>query len=423
HVVRLRLTRADGSAALASFALEVAALATPPPDDTLHVTASIPWQGVYGTGDAYVYRAPGHAHIVNPIVVIEGFDLDNSMNWDELYQLLNQQNLLESLRADGFDAVVLNFTDATVPVERNAFVVAELIQQVQSLAPQSTLALVGASMGALCSRYALAYFESHAIPHRVRSWISFDGPHAGADIPLGLQHWIRFFSGQSSDAATFLAQLNSPAAREMLIYHYTEPPSVKPDPLRSSMLANFAAIGDWPTGEHRLAIANGSGARTNQGFLPGAQVIRWEYSSLFVAITGDVWAVPDQVNGQIFNGSTRIVFSTTSEQVNVSTALPWDGAPGGSRASFAEMDAVAAPYGDIVALHPSHCFIPTISALALTHTGDPFYDVAGDGALLAHTPFHAVYFPTDNQDHVTITPENAQVVKNEIEQSLVAAVP
>jgi hypothetical protein len=267
-----------------------------------------------GTGDAYVYLAPGHATIVNPIVVIEGFDLDNSMNWDELYQLLNQQNLLESLRADGFDAVVLNFTDATAPVERNAFVVAELIQQVQSLAPQSTLALVGASMGALCSRYALAYFESHGIPHHVRSWISFDGPHAGADIPLGLQHWIRFFS-----ASRPTRQRSSPSS--------TAPPRARccstttPSRRRRSRTRcaprcspTFAAVGDWPSAEHRLAIANGSGARANQGFLPGAQVIRWEYSSLFVAITGDVWAVPDQVNGQIFNGSTRVVFSTRASR-------------------------------------------------------------------------------------------------------------
>ena len=68
-------------------------------------------------------------------------------------------------------------------------------------------------MGGLCSRYALAYMESHGIPHRVRTWISFDAPQAGADIPLGLQYWIRFFAGQSADAAAFLQVLGRPAAR------------------------------------------------------------------------------------------------------------------------------------------------------------------------------------------------------------------
>jgi triacylglycerol esterase/lipase EstA (alpha/beta hydrolase family) len=422
HTLRAEFTRADGSEAEARFAFDVAALATPTPSDTLHITASVAWQGQFGTADAYVDLAPGHTTLTNPVVVIEGFDLDNSMNWDELYALLNQQNLLETLRADGYDAVVLNFTDATVAVEQNGYVVSELIQRVESLIPpQNTIALVGASMGGLCSRYALAWLETQGIAHRVRTWISFDAPHGGADIPLGLQYWISFFSGQSTDAAAFLAILQRPAAREMLIHHLTSPPGTtgQPDPLRASMLASFAAVGDYPRFTRRTAVANGSDARANQGFLPGDQLIRWEYSSLFVAITGDVWAVPDQTSNTIFRGSTRILFSTTSQTTNVSATAPWDGAPGGSRASLAELDAIAAPYGDIVALHPSHCFVPTVSALAL-NSGDPFFDVAGQPNLLALTPFDAIYHQAANQEHVTVTPENAAWIRNEIEQSQAA---
>jgi hypothetical protein len=68
-----------------------------------------------------------------------------------------------------------------------------------------------------------------------------------------------------------------------------------------------------------------------------------------------------------------------------------------------------------VALHSSHCFIPTVSALAL-ETDDPFFDVAGAPDLPGMTPFDAVYFPTENQEHVLITPENAAWVRNEIHQ-------
>jgi hypothetical protein len=73
---------------------------------------------------------------------------------------------------------------------------------------------------------------------------------------------------------------------------------------------------------------------------------------------------------------------------------------------MAEMDAVPAPFGDIVALHGSHCFIPTVSALGID-TEDLFYDIAGDPDILSHTPFDAVYFPQENQEHVLVTPENA----------------
>jgi hypothetical protein len=417
-----RLTRADGSQGVARFTLDVAALATPSPDDTLPVTASVAYQGQYGTGEAFVYLAPGHTALVNPAICIEGIDLDNSMDWDELYALLNQQDLLETLRADGFDAVVLNFTDATVPIEENSLVVAALIQQVQDLvAPQTTVALVGASMGGLCSRYALAWLESHGVPHRVRTWISYDGPQAGGNIPLGLQYWIDFFSGQSADAAAFLGMLQSPAARELLVYHFTSPATATPhaDPLRDSLQVHLAALGGWPTLERRVAVANGSGARANQGFLPGAQLIQYDYSALLVALKGNVWALPDQVSGTVFDGSLRILFSTTTQKVTVSGTLPYDGAPGGFRPSMTQLDTSAAPYGDIVALHPAHAFIPTISALALD-TSDPFFDVAGAPDLLALTPFDAVYYPAGNQEHVSISPEGALWVRNEIEQGVLA---
>lgn len=425
RTVRVRATAPDGSVREAAFPFAVEAVQAPSPDDTLHITATVPYLGQYGTGDAYVSLATGHSALVNPVIVVEGFDLDNSMNWDELYALLEQQGLLDQLHADGFDAVVLNFTDATDYVEKNAFVVMQTIQEVESLIdPQATIAVAGASMGGLCSRYALAYLESHAIPHRVRTWISFDGPQAGADVPLGLQYWVSFFSGQSADAAAFLDVLNRPAAREMLIYHLTDPPGStgQHDPGRDSLLANLASVGEYPSLPRRVAIANGSGTGQDQGFAAGDQIILYEYSSLAVDVTGDVWAVPDQVSGTIFQGDLRILFSDTPETVTVSGTGPWDGAPGGWRASMAELDSVTAPYGDIIALHPSHDFVPTISSLALATT-DPFYDVSGDPDLLAHTPFDAVYYPTLNQEHVQITPENAVWFRDEIEQGVVATPP
>jgi FlgD Ig-like domain len=419
--IRIRFVATDGSAREAASTFDVRALATPTPDDTLHITASVPYQGVAGTGDAYVDLAPGHSAIVNPAVVIEGFDIDNTMNWDELYALLNEQNLLENLRAAGFDIVVLNFTDATDYLQRNSMVVAALIQQVEAqIAPNATIALAGASMGALCSRYALAYLEGHG-GHRVRTWISFDGPHAGADIPLGLQYWIQFFSGQSSDAATFLGELNRPAARQMLVYHLTSPPTSTPaaDPLRATFLADLASVGNWPASTRRVAIANGSGTGVNQGFLPGDQVIRYEYSNFLVTIKGDVWALANQTSKTIFDGRIQILFSNSTQTVAVGGAIPYDGAPGGWRGSMAELAASQAPYGTIVALYPNHCFIPTVSALALATT-DPFYDIAGDPNLLGHSPFDALYVPAgDNQEHVDVTPENAQWVTTEVEREFV----
>jgi hypothetical protein len=415
--ISLRATFADGASRFASFPFEVASLGTPLPSDTLAITASIPYLGQTASGEAYIYLAAGHTALTNPLIVVEGFDLYDTMNWDELYALLNRENLLEDLRAVGFDAVVLNFADATDYLQRNSFVVLELIQQVQAaIDPVGTVALAGPSMGGVVGRYALAYMENAALPHRVRTFVSFDSPQAGANIPLGIQYFVAFFADDAAEAATLLAILDSPAARQMLVYHHTEPPGAtgQADPLRAGFLADLAAIGGYPDAPRLVSVANGSGAGATQGFAAGEQVVRWEYDSFIVDIRGNVWAVPNQSSQLIFYGLVDRIIGDDKEQfVTVSGTQPFDNAPGGSRASMAELDAVAAPFGDIIALHPSHCFIPTISALDLATT-DLFYDIDGDPNILAQTPFDAVYFPSENQEHVLITPQNAAWLKAEL---------
>lgn len=414
--LRLTARSGDGVFRHASFPFDVRALQAPLPDDTLQVTATVPYLGQFGTGEAYVYLSDLHATLTDPVVVVEGFDLDNTLNWDELYDLLNQQNLVENLRAEGYDAVVLNFTEATDYIQRNAYVITALLEQVQGMiAPDRDYALVGASMGGLASRYALTWMENQGVPHRARAFLSFDAPHKGANIPLGVQYWVSFFSGLSAEAEYLLSRLDSPAARQMLVYHHTDPPggTGETDALRTAFDAELAALGGWPAAPRRVSIVNGSGSGADQGYGAGAQVVDYDYNSLFVEITGNVWAVPDGGPSTIFDGYIRIIIPTDDLTVTVGGTKPYDSAPGGFRNTMADMDATAAPYGDIVALHPAHAFIPTVSALAL-ETEDLFHDVQGDPDILSITPFDAVYFPVENQEHVTITPESAEWFLNEI---------
>jgi hypothetical protein len=425
-VVEVRMYFQDGGMLRGSFPFDVRALETPAPDDTLAVTAAIPYNGQYGSGEAYVYLSDAHTTLANPVVVVEGFDFDNAMNWEELYALLNQQGLAESLRADGFDAVVLNFADATDYIQKNSFVVVALIQQVNAaIGPFGDLAVVGASMGGVAARYALAYMEANELEHKTRTLVSFDSPQKGADIPLGLQYWVKFFSSESEEAADMLAGLNAPAARQLLVYHLTDPPGTtgEPDPLRTGFLADLSAVGDYPASPRKVAVANGSGMRADQGFAAGDQIIFYEYNSFLVDIRGNVWAVPDGANQMILQGLIDRIWPLPDDQMNVSVSgtRPYDYAPGGWRASMVTMDTTQVPYGDIVALHPAHCFIPTISALALD-TDDLFYDIAGDPDLLAHTPFDTLYYPAENQEHITITPESAVWLRAEIERGSVAGI-
>lgn len=425
----LTMTDADGHTLTARAVVDVRLLDAPAPTATWAITASEPYQGATASGQAYVYLAPGHSELSNPVVVVEGFDLDNSMDWPVLYELLNRENLLENLRADGYDAVVLDFTEATEPIQRNAMVLNELLGQVRAAIPAGrSIALVGASMGGLVARYGLLWLESQAIDPGVRLYLSFDSPHGGANIPLGLQHWLDFFQGESTDAAYLLSRLDTAAAKQMLLYYHgrTGGGTSGADPLRTDWLADLAALGEWPTGVRKVAVANGSADGLDQGFAAGAQIIDYEYGSFLVDITGNVWAVPEGTTAHtIFDGGINLIWPLpdTYQTVNVGGLTAWDHAPGGWRGSMAEMDQTAAPYGDIVALHDNHCFIPTVSALALVGVG-PFHDIAGDPDLLSRTAFDAVYYPvTDpaNQEHIAITPENQQWLLDEIEAGVSAA--
>jgi len=180
------------------------------------------------------------------------------------------------------------------------------------------------------------------------------------------------------------------------------------------MLADFAAAGGYPTQPRKVAVANGSGAQAGQGFSAGDQIIRYEYSTFLISIRGNVWVVPDAVSRTIFDGNVRIFFSTDQMSVTVTGTRPYDNAPGGRRDSMAQMDATPVPYGDVVALYTHHCFIPAVSALDLA-TNDLFYDIAGDPNLALLTPFDAVYFPAENQDHMTITSQTAAWLIAELE--------
>ncbi len=407
--VRIRAIYEDGDVREASFPFQVKALQTPVPDDTLSVTATIPYLGEFGSGEAYIYLSDAHSVLTNPVVVIEGFDIEDNYDWEELYELLNKEELLETLRGHGFDAVVLNFTEATDFLQRNAFVVVELIQQINALiAPPANLALVGASMGGLLGRYALTYMEGEGLEDNVRVFVSFDAPQSGASIPLGVQYWLSFFAGLSEQASFLLSRLDTPGARQMLVYHHTDPPGTtgESDSLRTAFVAELASMGSYPAGVRKVAVANGSGGRQDQGYAAGAQVIEYEYESFLVDITGNVWSVPDGSSQVIFEGLIDFVLLPADEMtVTVLGTLPYDNAPGGYRGTMAQMDTTETGYGDIVSLHDNHCFIPTISALDLDVT-DLFYDIEGDPNLASHTPFDAVYFPAANEEHVSVTPQN-----------------
>ena len=84
-----------------------------------------------------------------------------------------------------------------------------------------------------------------------------------------------------------------------------------------------------------------------------------------------------------------------------------------------QMDTTAAPYGDIVALYPHHCFIPTVSALdvadATCSTTSPPIPTCSRARRSTRCTRRST-----NQEHVSITAENAAWFLDEIDHPTVA---
>lgn len=416
--IQSRIETRDGRVLLGRSRFRVRHLDAPPPSETWSLTASHSTGGSPATGEAYILYAPGHTMLTRPVVLVEGLDLDNSLNWDELYDLMNQELMIETLLSIGYDAVVLNYGNSTIDIRDNAYLVQELIEEVNSATGGVyPLVIAGTSLGGVTTRYALTYMEANSLPHNVETFISMDSPQNGANIPIGIQYWADFFSGESAEAAAARDALLTPAPRQLLLYHLSSSSSgiANADPLFAAFQNNLQSLGDYPQLPRLVSVINGSGTMQNSGFVDGAQILRWQYDSFLVDIRGNVWAVSDSINTRVLQGLIDVIWPLPDESRNVFIApcLPWDNAPGGLTATMAELDSTAAPYGDIQALHPSHCFIPSVSALDL-NTSNPFFNIDSVSNISELTPFDAVYYPVQNQDHVQITPENADWFLSEI---------
>ena len=289
----------------------------PPCKAPEQVVADLSWQGESETrakkarGDLYYYYSNCNDQTVRkPVLVIDGLDPEDTRKGPEIYgkwfsyldQNGNPISLGLELRQQGFDFIILDlphyveydapvsdWVNGTAPVvfgggdfiERNAMLLVKVIQKLNAemAAAGSTeqITIVGPSMGGQISRYALTYMEEHGIPHNCRLWVSFDSPHLGANVPLGLQNNLNDLAGAVGEAIKTKKEINldCPAARQQLIHHYSAS-SLTPqaDPLFYPYYnrQNTQGIIDprnnnqkgWPVNCRRIAMVSGADDGTLQ---------------------------------------------------------------------------------------------------------------------------------------------------------------
>ncbi|OAV71883.1 hypothetical protein Barb4_00324 [Bacteroidales bacterium Barb4] len=407
--------------------------------------------GNHSGGTIQVRFASGNSSgkIRKPLIVAEGFDPScvmpgiNNMDVDHLLRdasstsstlpvgtldvpsqwIANVPNLLTTIEANDYDIVYLDYTNGLDDIRRNAKLFQEVIEYVNNNKEGSEKNVVlGISMGGLVARYTLRKMETEGEDHQTWKYISMDSPHKGANIPVGFQAMLRHAADVKVSILYFidvfqvkdieavknaLALLNSPAAKQMLIY-YVNGNYQYDNSAHNSFQTEYDNLG-FPLNCQNVAITNGtstgsllfnpSTALIDLNFSYGLKwwmdVLSAIYSPYFfitdypvLALTQTlpgnsqvkaeikVNSLPSSGTAQVYKGKAYIrkkvlwfikldVILTEKEVKSNSVMLPVDGAPGGIY-----------NIGDIAEDLPKDisngikqqyfCFIPTVSALALT---------------------------------------------------------
>lgn len=255
------------------------------------------------------YYACSDNKLRKPFIMVAGWGphtdntfINNNQNWpSSLGQLANQFNqagLIENLHDEGFDVILCQFFPPNAYVEKNAELLEQLINLVNNRKMQNDSyqenIIMGLSAGSLATRLALQKMEYKHLntngPHpHTKLYISNDGEHGGANVPLGMQHAVKYlwdyeynnviilpgiFGGINTlDAKTYTLHyiLNAPLSKELLHYFHTKTgsgtsPGQGADDLRTSYLnlhttynhsKNGARLG-YPSFQRMISISNGS---------------------------------------------------------------------------------------------------------------------------------------------------------------------
>lgn len=432
------------------------------------ISATIPYQG-YDENQAFLGQAEYQIFLDNvdgvldkPIFLIDGFDPTDTRDIPAMYDLLtfNGVNLGDTLRDEGFDFVLLNFPVYTRAsdnvlvdggsdyIQRNAFVLTELIQQINAQkVGNQPLVMVAPSMGGLITRYALRYMEQNNLDHDTRLYISWDTPHLGANMPIEMQYFLNYAaeSQDNQDLRDLInSTLNSPASKEMLLDHYkahlANGSTFEQDAnltlpagfvnFRDAFQTEINAMG-FPQNVRNVAIANGSDNATMIG-TPGMEVINHTFdlgSNIFADLVLHFTPATNQnievTNVNIYTilfGATVPISSFTANAASFAYTSGLDSAPGGkynlqSFTNAAAADPLLQEFVDNLQ-QSDFCFIPTISALAIDNETDWYAVPDLNGT--HNSPFVAWSMNNTNEDHVTLNQANVDFTLVEIRNGVVA---
>ncbi|MDX3486536.1 MULTISPECIES: esterase/lipase family protein [Streptomyces] len=312
-------------------------------------------------GFAWVFPGEGNnGNLVRPVIMADGFNLGRS-KLDVLYHGLESGSFpfISELRRRGRDVILLGFEERSASILDNAeAAVAAILRATAEQVGDTRLVVGGFSMGGIVTRYALAKLETQRMDHRTALYFSYDSPHRGASIPVGVQAFSHFIPFPND----FARQMNSPAARQMLWQHYdkdTEKITVAPE--RTEFLAALDRVGNWPQIPMKIAVANGRADGIGlPDVKPGEVALRID--RIYPGTTFYTQAQGDDVTAAYLNRR----FPKAEQTVATNGFPELDGAPGGTLHTYKILSGAMEKLGGKIDLrHEDVCFVPTVSAVAV----------------------------------------------------------
>lgn len=260
------------------------------------------------------YYACSDNKLRKPFIIVAGWGphtdkstINNNQNWPtSLGQLANQFNqagLIENLHDKGFDVIMCQFFPPNAYIEKNAELLEQLINLVNTSKMQNDSyqenIIMGFSAGSLATRLALQKMEYKHLnqngPHpHTKLYISNDGEHGGANVPLGLQHAVEYLweyeynsfwipnpniadwgliDVNPFDLNTYALHyiLNAPLSEQLLHYFHTETgsgssPGQGQSNMRTSYLLKHTTYNHsknshrlgYPSFQRMISLSNGS---------------------------------------------------------------------------------------------------------------------------------------------------------------------
>jgi Secretion system C-terminal sorting domain/PKD-like domain len=374
-----------------------------------------------------------------PILIIEGFNIDREFTSRSLIQIINTSGLRDQLSALGYDFVTVRFTNNKASIIENAHALELLIGEINSIkAGTNKLNIIGLSMGGLIAKYCLKDMEDKSLSHNVANYFSYDAPHQGAYVPLGLQYLLtqgpsalaQF--GRNPQVTDLVSKLQSEAGFQLLQLHVNGVDNNG----RNAFAAAYAAKG-YPAQCNNYGIANGRGDGIGLGYPDGAQMIYLKASKVaFVNLfthQQELYATSTNNNtisymrnagvatwffGQagVMKFKSKVTFDGELSHESVpGSAVPFAGLYGQQlKATFEaqrspKLDVEFSDFGRQLTT-----FVPTVSALDLNNQNyglnghyfsqNPYYNLAANSAtILSKTPFKEIIFAEgSSQGHLDI---------------------